>query len=388
MIFFLIAGTAMGQNIDELNKKQAQIKKEIALLSRLINETSSSILSQQDRYTLLLKRRDARKELLEAIASEIQQIDEQIKAKKARIEQLEEKISRIEEEYAQLARQVYLWEKTSSPYIYLLSSQSLNQAFRRYFYIKQFEESRKEKKAELKKLTEEQEAEKKALEAGKAEKVRVSEQKKAENKELQADINELEGLLRKLKDKQETLKANLAQQQAAMEELEATIRKLIERERKKSEESREDIADAPEMKALASEFKANKGKLPWPVDKGIIGRKFGKQHHPTIHSLLINNNGIDITTVKGAQVKAIFEGKVISVVYVPGYQKMVIVKHGGFYTVYSRLAEVYVDKGMHIPTGASIGTAFYDDKTGKSQVHLEIWHGKSKLNPEKWLLSR
>lgn len=385
-LFLLFLSGISAQTVESLNKEQARIREEIGMITKLINQTSSSLLSQQEKYNLLIQRRDARKNLIQSLNAEIRVMEAQIKVKEAKIDSINTEVEQIKAEYGQLARQVYLWKKSSSPYIYLLSAQSMNQAFRRYFYIKQFEESRKAKRQLLVEMMADEEKEKQLLEEAQEEKRKVSAARQAENKSLETDINAMQVTLNELQGRQEELKANLNQQKKAMEQLEKTIADLIAKETKKETTTSAGLAEAPEAVALAKAFASNKGKLPWPVKKGFIGMKFGKQAHPTLKNLTIENNGIDITTDKNAQITAIFNGKVISVVYVPGYQKMVIIKHGNYYSVYSHLDDVFVKKDMEVATGTVIGTVFFDEQTQKSQVHLEIWQGKDKLNPAQWLL--
>lgn len=382
----LLSAPTFAQSIKELNQRQSKIQEEIEMISGLIEQTTGSILSQQEKYNLLVKRRDVRKKLIQSLNAEVAVVDAQIKDKEGKIAAMEREVDKIKTEYGQLARQIYQWEKTSSPYIYLFSAQSINQALRRYFYIKQFEESRKEKREEFQRLITDVEDERSRLEQTKKNKQRVADQKASENKKVQADINSMKETLDQLRSRETDLKADLVEQERAMRELEIIISKVISREAERKETSAEGLADTPEAKSLAQAFEANKGKLPWPVKKGFIGKRFGKQAHATLKNLEINNNGIDIITEKHADVYAIFEGEVIGVVMVPGYQRMVILRHGSYYSVYSHLEATYVDKGMKVSTGAALGTVFHDKKTEQSQVHLEIWRGKDKLNPAIWLL--
>ncbi|MCB0820667.1 MAG: peptidoglycan DD-metalloendopeptidase family protein, partial [Bacteroidetes bacterium] len=141
----------------------------------------------------------------------------------------------------------------------------------------------------------------------------------------------------------------------------------------------------PETKALSGKFEANKGKLPWPVSRGVITESFGTHAHPVLKGITTNNNGIDIATSAGATVKAIFDGEVTGVISIPGSNRAVIIKHGEYLSVYSNLASVSVSKGDKVSTGSSVGVADSDGDSGKGEAHLEIWKGKAKLNPEDWI---
>ncbi len=148
-----------------------------------------------------------------------------------------------------------------------------------------------------------------------------------------------------------------------------------------------DLSLTPEAKELNTDFEKNKGKLPWPVEKGVITSRFGKQAHPVLKGIVIENNGIDITTEKNASVRALFRGEVSSVIVIPGAGKAVIVSHGAYRTVYSNLRETSVSKGQKVETKGTVGTVLTDDNG--SVAHVEIWkitaEGLVKVDPGPWL---
>jgi murein hydrolase activator len=179
--------------------------------------------------------------------------------------------------------------------------------------------------------------------------------------------------------------------------LNAAIENIIreEMERAKREErsaiaSRKNVKPSatPESAISSKEFQNNRGKLPWPVSNGVITGHFGRQPHPTIQSVEIVNNGIDIRTEVGAPVRAVFEGTVVGTQFIPGYDYMVILKHGEYYTVYSNLEEVSVKKGDEVSIRQSIGKVSTDRKSNTSEVHFEIWKEKTRLNPQDWVGSK
>jgi murein DD-endopeptidase MepM/ murein hydrolase activator NlpD len=141
----------------------------------------------------------------------------------------------------------------------------------------------------------------------------------------------------------------------------------------------------PESKKLSSDFAGNKGNLPWPVEQGIITGDYGRHQHPLWKDVYTNNNGIDISTGKNAEARTIFSGKVSSVFSIPGAGKAVIVRHGEFLTVYSNLDNVFVKAGDNVSTRQRIGTILTDSEEGKTELHLEIWKGNSRMDPEAWI---
>jgi murein DD-endopeptidase MepM/ murein hydrolase activator NlpD len=148
-----------------------------------------------------------------------------------------------------------------------------------------------------------------------------------------------------------------------------------------------EVTLTPEAKELNADFEKNKGKLPWPVEKGVITSRYGKQPHPVLPGIVIENNGIDITTEKGAGVRAVFRGEVSSVIVIPGAGKAVIVSHGAYRTVYSNLRDVSVVKGQKVETKQVVGTVLTDDNG--SVAHIEIWkitsEGLVKVDPALWI---
>ena len=144
----------------------------------------------------------------------------------------------------------------------------------------------------------------------------------------------------------------------------------------------------PEAKKLSASFAANKGKLPWPVISGTITARFGKHPHPVLAGIVVNNNGVDISTNKGANSRAIFGGVVSSVAIIPGEGKVVMVRHGEYLSVYSYMSEVFVDKGDQITTKQELGVLINESGKNKTTMHIEIWKGMVKLNPEYWIFRK
>ena len=184
----------------------------------------------------------------------------------------------------------------------------------------------------------------------------------------------------------------MSKKQAAAQKLQKAIQKIIEDEIRKAREAAKKAGNTskgfpmtPEALKLSNSFAANKGKLPWPVLEGVITDRFGKHPHPVLSGIVINNNGIDISTTKGAISRAIFEGEVSSVAIIPGEGKVVMVRHGEYLSVYSYMTEVYVKKGDKVTTKQHLGVLVNEAGASKTDIHIEIWKGMTKLNPEYWI---
>jgi septal ring factor EnvC (AmiA/AmiB activator) len=218
-------------------------------------------------------------------------------------------------------------------------------------------------------------------------------------------------LLKTLSADETRLRNDLQQKQAAREKLNRAIEAVIEEEvRRKVEEARkpaspstpskradkpaaatskpegtENPADFAPEDAMSADFKRKMGKLPWPVNDGFISKGFGRQKHPTIKNIEINNNGIDIRTDEGAEVAAVYEGKVSMVRYMPGTEYTILLQHGNYYTVYSNLSETTLNEGDVVRANQPIGRVSTSPITGASELHFELWHQKQRLNPASWI---
>jgi septal ring factor EnvC (AmiA/AmiB activator) len=234
-----------------------------------------------------------------------------------------------------------------------------------------------------------------------------------QEKELSKEKTEQQTTLNNLSKKEKKLKKDLDKKIKEKKSLDREIQKIIEREialererarakakaeaeaaRKKAIAEGKPVPAAtpesefkitPETKALSGKFEANKGKLPWPVSRGVITESFGTHPHPVLKGIVTNNNGIDIATTPGAPVKAIFDGVVTGVISIPGSNRALILKHGEYLTVYSNLSSVSVNKGDKVNAGDAIGIADVGDDSDKGEAHLEIWKGKTRLNPQEWI---
>ncbi|HXP53107.1 MAG TPA: M23 family metallopeptidase, partial [Bacteroidia bacterium] len=212
-----------------------------------------------------------------------------------------------------------------------------------------------------------------------------------QKQELTKEKDEQQKALAKLQSKEKDLKKQLAAKQKAAKKLDEAIHKIIEDEMKKetakahpkNPKNNGEMSLTPEAKALSKNFEGNKGSLPWPVVEGSIFKQFGT--YSPMPGITLSNSGIDIATTKSAIARSIFQGTVTAVTEIPQSGKVVIVKHGEYYSVYSNLKDVFVKAGDNITTKQNIGTILFNDDDGKTELHLELWKGESKMNPEDWL---
>jgi murein hydrolase activator len=202
--------------------------------------------------------------------------------------------------------------------------------------------------------------------------------------------------LAQLQTKEQQLKKELEKKKKDAEKLQAAIQNIIKKEmeaarlaaNKPKDPQKPDIkwlGLTPEAMELSNNFAGNKGKLPWPVLKGMVTEGFGPHEHPTLKGVIVDNHGIDISTTKGALVRALFEGEVKSVGLIPGSGRYVLIRHGEFLTVYNNLSEIYVNTGDKVTTKQNIGIVAYDEEENKTVLQLQVWKGSNKLDPQEWL---
>ncbi len=387
LLFGVAACSLWGQNKKELEEKRRQLQEEINQTSTLLEKTQKDKAAALDRYFALQNQIQKRRQLIQTLQSEIASADTAIGRTNEVLLTLEDDLSRLRQEYASTMRNTLRHRLGNSFSLFLFSAKDLNDAFQRWQYIRQYYRYRRRQAQRI--LDMQQVLLKKAeqLEQEKVGKARLLSAQDQQRATLNTELADKNRLVETLKEDENRLITELNKQQKAHDQLNRAIENIIRAEiAKKKKESRkpEVLAAAKEkdkMEIASSGFEQRKGKLPWPVTRGYITRQFGTQPHPTLQGIKISNNGIDIRTDKSSEVYAVFEGSVVGTQFVPGYQNMVIVQHGIYYTVYSNLEELAVKRGDFIAARQIIGKVSAD----KPEVHFEVWHEKERLNPVLWV---
>lgn len=346
-----------------------------------------------------------REALIQTVNQEIQGIDVQIFTKREDIANIELDLDVRKKEYADMLYLAYKSKRTFDPLTFILSASSFHQAARRIEFLRSLGTSRSLQMELIRQTQEQLQDELSKLELIRTEKSSLLSKKETEKTELEQDKSEENELVSTLKTKEKELKKELAAKQKAAKKLNDEINRIIEEEiRRQREDERKrqekenkgtkgstkttEMAMTPEVAALSASFNANKGKLPWPVEKGFIIKSFGEHRHPTLPNVKTVNNGIDIVTTDGSDARAVFQGEVRAIFNVPGMQNAVMVNHGEFFTVYTHLESVYVKKGDKVNTKQALGKVYKDPEDAKSIVHFELWQGNTKQNPELWIFKK
>lgn len=401
MLLIATSGTLFAQNKNDLEAKKAALQKEISLTNKLLNETKKSKELTIDELLKLKSKINARGELISAINQEIKLVNKQISKNQNGIASLQKELKKLKQEYAKMIYYAFKNKSTYNKIMFVFSSNSFNQAYKRLKYIQQYSQYRKKQAASIVSTQQELKLKIAELEKDKQEKSALLSLENQEKQKLAAEQIEQETTVKKLQSKEQELKSDLNKKQEAERKLQKAIERIIEEEIRKAREaaakankdpknttSTASFPMTPEALKLSNSFASNKGSLPWPVLEGVITDRFGQHPHPVLSGIEVNNNGIDISTIKGAIARAIFDGEVSSVAIIPGGGKVVMIRHGEYLSVYSYFNDVYVKKGDKITTKQHLGTLISEPDKAKTNMHLEIWKGMTKLNPEYWIFRK
>ncbi len=368
----LLCTQAAGQNSSQ---KKAKLEREIAILDQQLKENASKVKSANTALKLTRKKISARKGLLAESDAQISTLDKRINEKSGKIDSLEARYALLSGNYDKLVRTAYKNRDSRIWYMYLLSSDGLTQGLRRYGYLKSMAASLNAQALEIKDTRARLEEEKAGLVKLREEASVLRNTRVVELKQLEKDENSSRQLVASLGKDKARYQKELAAKKKQVQALNAELNKMV----KKSGGKPKTEVDAK----LDKEFAANRGKLPWPADGPVVD-SFGKHYHPVYKNVeLPFNNGVNIALGKDSAVKAVFDGTVSNVVVIPGYNQCILVQHGGYFTFYCKLASVNVKAGDKVKTGQVLGRV--DTIAGETQLHFELWEGKTPRNPELWL---
>ena len=426
MISIIILAQSSYAQIDKtkLQENKKKIEQEIQFTNNLLNETKRNKQTSLNQLVIIKNQIGKREELITNIGQEITVIVDEISITKKNVEQLNQELSSLKAEYTKMIIAANRNRSSYNVLMFVFASEDFNQAYQRLKYYQQYSVFRKKqieliqktqkklthKKQELevqkttqnqllssnenekKKLTKEQEAKNQAVQnLQKTEKslIKTLRKKEAEAKKLQKDIEHI--IAEEIRKAREAaiLRAEAARKKAAKTDIKPAVKvkeiAKIKVEEEKFKKSADVMSATPEELELSNSFTNNKGRLPWPSEKGIISSTFGTHSHPELPGIVINNDGIDITCNRGASARSVFNGEVTAVISGPNGKQVVIIRHGNYLTVYSNLESVFVRRGEKITTKQRIGTVSTDTEENKTILQFQVWKGNSKMNPANWI---
>lgn len=373
---------AYSQNTKAQEARKARLQKEIEIIDSQLRTNASKSSSALNRLALVRKKMDARKELLEESDRQIAGYNKAIGAMEKEIKAAQQRLDTLSEYYTRLVRSAYKNRNTKVWYMYILASDNLGQAFRRYGYLRDLSAQMKVQAEKIIEAKAALESEKASLQELKKEAEAVRKERAEEVARLQAEETDSRNLVNQLERNRKKYQGELDRKRREVDALNREIERIIRNAMGGSKSGKASGSKEIDIK-LANEFKANKGKLPWPVEGPVVDR-FGQNYHPVYTKIKLHfNNGINIAVSPGTGVKVVFDGVVKQIVVMPGYNKCVLIQHGDYFSFYCKLGSVSVKAGDKVKTGQEIGTV--DTMNGETQLHFQIWSGRTPQNPEIWL---
>jgi len=412
-----------------LKNEQKALEQQISTTKTLLEKSQKNTLLSLEEVNLIERQVEYREKLLRNIDNQIRSSELKIEQKEGRIQELNAEIERLKKQYAELLLYAYKKRNKYGDLMFIFSAKTVEEALKRKLYLEKLAEIQQKQMRLIQQNAVLLKDEIKDLDDEKKQQVELSGQKRIERAEIIKTKKAKEEIYKRFKEQEDELLKELRKQEEDKERLKQEIAAAIQKEiaeeqariaKAKREEEARRIAEAKRKAAAAPKdvktptvekevpkkvekefsltaesaiigenFASNKGKLPWPVEKGTITQNYGKNSHPTLPGVYTQNNGVDISTPKNANVLAIFKGEVTSVINIPGAGKVVIIKHGDYRTVYSNLQDVYVTKGSIVNTKTPIGSLLPNSAGDISVAHFEVHHvsgnSVSQLNPNLWI---
>lgn len=409
VILLLWVGTAEAQTKKQLEDQRNKLIEQIGFIKKQIEEVQKKKETSVNQLVSLRKQIQVRERLIENFNNDIGLTQNQIDGLEVLIIALENDLAKLKTEYGKMLQVAYRNRSHYNNVILVLSAENFNQALRRLRYLQQYNSFRQTQVRLINQTQASLNKRKAQLEQKRQEKEMLLREEETQKSLLSYESEKTTQIVSKLQQNERDLRKELQAQEAARVRLQRAIEDIIRREleearRQEAERlkkqgqkpgqvsapktTREEFELTPEAKALGADFEANKGKLPWPISKGFVSESFGEHPHPVLKNVKVRNDGINLRTAQGAEVKAVFRGEVTAVVSIPGMQKAVIVRHGQYLTVYAHIEDVRVSKGSKIETGQVLGTVYFDDAENKAEMQLQVWRGTTKIDPQPWLARR
>lgn len=381
--------SSFSQTRKELEKKRSELKKEIEQVNDLLFKTKKEKSNALDDLKDLNQKISIRERLIETIELEAKELDKELRKNKKQLDNYNKELKALKESYSDMVVKTHKSKSLQSKTMFLLSSESFYQAYKRVKYMQQYNDFRKQQGEEIIVKTKEVEKLNDSLRDRKKIKIRLISEEKSNKEEIENDKKEQEKLISTIKKQESKYKKTLIDKQKEEKKVAAKIDELIREAIAKSNKEKGAKKSAEfslnaEEKVLLANFEQNKGNLPWPV-KGIITRKFGVQPHPTFPGININSTGLHIAAQENSDAKSIFNGKVLIIQKHPDGKRSVYVQHGNYISVYNSLENVYVKKGDAIKTGEKLGRIFTDKVTGKTKLSFVLYKNTTRLNPSDWI---
>ena len=391
LMTFINSAKGQDKRQKNLENQRKQLQEEIKQINKLLfsnEKQKKTVLTEVEDLTLKI---DVRARLIRVTNEQANRLTQQINVNQRSIDRLRKELKTLKEDYSQMILKSYQSNSGQSRMMFLFSSESFLQAYKRTQYLNQYTSFRK-KQGELiaEKTITLQQLNLDLLDQ-KLKKENLVKENKTAQQQYQKEQSNQQKLIKQLKKKERSFVSQIKKKQKKAEEINKEIQRLIREAIAASNRAAGKKTNAkvftltPEDQLISDNIIANKGKLPWPVEQGVVIQKYGKQPHPVVKTTMIQSNGVTIATPPSSEARAVFEGKVMSIIGFKGSNPTVLIQHGNYITTYSNLGEVYVVKGQKVKAKEKIGKVFTNPETGKTELKFSVFKNSSPTNPKGWL---
>ncbi|MFI1772684.1 murein hydrolase activator EnvC family protein [Thalassobellus citreus] len=394
LVLFLMCTTfAFAQNNKQkaLETRRQELRREIQKINELRIENKSKQKSQLSLIEDFNYKINVLNNLIKVTNQQANFLTREINSNQKKITSLRDELKQLKNDYAAMIVKSYKSKNEQSRIMFLLSSDDFKQAYKRLQYIKQYSDHQKEQGETIKAKTQELQKTNIDLQKQQEDKKKLIADNRVVQKSLEQERKQHQALMQSIKSNLSKYTAQINKKQREADRIDRQINDIIRAAIAKSNKkagkpsSSKTFALTPAGRALAKNFEANKGKLGWPVEKGLVKLRYGIQPHPINKSLTIKSNGVRIATSKGAKVRTIFEGEVFIIAQIKNANLYVIIRHGDYFTVYNNLKKVYVKKGDKVKTNQEIGEVFTNPSNGETTLRFNISKNGNTQNPANWI---
>ena len=372
----------LAQTKAELEDKRKATLNEITYVDNMLKSTAKKKEESMSALKIIGNKLNLRESVIRGMRDEINLMTGRIDLNTIAISMMESDLVNLKNDYARAVINSYKSQKENPELVYILSAKDFNQGYKRLKYLQQVTKFRRRESEIIIELKEQVQITKDRLQNDLS---RISDLKSKEEQQkslLQSEQGRKQGMVQSLSKKEKQLKKELEEKKRIADKIEKEIARIIEDEKKKVVKSN----NTPEQKLIGENFAENKGRLPWPVERGIITSQFGIQKHPILKYVTENNIGIEITSLGKTAVRSVFKGEVAKVFSVQGANMIVIIRHGKYLSVYQNIVDLKVKPGDKVDTKQEIGNVYCEkENANKSILKFMIYEERNSLNPEAWI---
>lgn len=373
---------AFSQTKKDLEEQRKKTLEEISYVDNLLKETEKEKKASLNELKIIGKKLNLRESMVKGLQDEISLLGDRIDLNNLAIQMMEEDLKVLKKDYERTVLSSFRSSKGNSELGYILSAKDFNQGYKRMKYLQQITKFRRQESEIIQELKSEIEVSKRKMEDDLS---RISDLKSREEQQkilLQGEQNKKQSIVKSLSSKEAQLQRDLEEKKRVAKRIEREISRIIDEERKKNVTT--DLT--PEQKLISNDFYENKGRLPWPVERGVITSHYGVQKHAVLKYVTEDNIDIEITSSGSTPVRSVFKGEVKRVFSIRGENMAVMISHGKYFTVYLNIVNVKVKPGDKVETKQEIGRVFNDSENGdKAILKFMVFEDKVKLDPELWI---